>query len=78
MKINLLNLIFFNRTPSRLEARLVYKHTQKRDLLIEAAFFREFVGILQTPPYVHTLAGALFWFLPPATLSTGKTLSLTS
>ena len=28
---------FFNRTPSRLEARLVYKHTQKPDLLISNA-----------------------------------------
>ena len=29
--------IFLNRTPSRLEARLVYKHTQKPDLLISNA-----------------------------------------
>jgi len=28
---------FFNRTPSRFEERLVYKHTQKPDLLISNA-----------------------------------------
>ena len=27
----------FNRTPSRFETRLVYKHTQKADLLISNA-----------------------------------------
>ena len=29
--------ILFNRTPSRLEAHLIYKHTQKPDFLISNA-----------------------------------------
>jgi hypothetical protein len=37
MKIGLPNLIFLNRTPSQFEARRVYKHTQKPDLLISNA-----------------------------------------
>ena len=37
MKIDLSNQIFFNRTPSRLEARLEYMHTQKPKNLISNA-----------------------------------------
>ena len=36
---------FFNRTPSRLEAHLVYKHTQKPDFLISnVRLYSQFYG----------------------------------
>ena len=45
MKIDLSNLSFFNRTASRLEAHLVYKHTKKPNLLISNAhLYSQFYG----------------------------------